>query len=150
MSERARQQAFDETLREGILVLPPQSSSMWPMLRARRDSVLLAPPAEPPAAGDVALYRDTDGNLVLHRVIARRGGEIVLRGDRNLACDAPVPAARIVAVMRGFYRGERYIDARAPLYRLYARVWPRLPGWIRRALIASDRRLSLLRAGRTR
>lgn len=121
----------------GFVIAPPMTSSMWPMLRAKKDSVTLIRPTGALGVGDVALYRDTDGLFVLHRVISLSPEGYILRGDRNIDADEPVRQEQVVAVMNSFYRGETKIEQSNKGYRLYRAIWLK-HGWLRRAVIQAD------------
>lgn len=107
--------------REGVWVSTTAGVSMWPMLRDRRDTIVVKPPQGRLRRFDVALYR-RDGSYVLHRVVEVLPDAYVIRGDNCLA-DEVVPAERVVGVLTGFFRGSRAVDMQSATYRLYARLW---------------------------
>lgn len=99
--------------------------SMEPMLRHRRDSVVLIPVTGQCKKGDVIFYRRENGQYVLHRIVARNGCDYVCCGD-NQAMREPVSHSQLIAVVEGFTRkGKRY-DITSPGYRLYVFVWVEL------------------------
>ncbi len=57
-----------------------------------------------PVRGSVVLARGGSGQLVCHRVLARRGEGLLLAGDRSLAVEA-LAAERVLGVVRGVERG---------------------------------------------
>ncbi len=61
-------------------------------------------PAEPARVGSVVLARETSGELVCHRVLARDGETLHLAGDRSLAVREH-PSSSLLGVVRGVERG---------------------------------------------
>lgn len=108
---------------QGFYVSTTVGCSMQPMLRNRRDRVIVLPiGAERLKKYDLPLYRRPDGKYILHRIIGVRDGEYIIRGDNTYAKEY-VPDAWILGYVSEFYRGKRHILATARSYRLYARVW---------------------------
>ncbi|MBQ8432142.1 MAG: S24/S26 family peptidase [Clostridia bacterium] len=116
--------SIEEQLRqEGVYVSTTSGVSMWPMLRNRRDRVILrAKGEERLKRWDLPLYRYPDGRYVLHRVIAVKDGYYVIRGD-NTYSKEKIPEEWILGVVTEFYRGERHVMANARGYRFYAALW---------------------------
>jgi len=122
---------LDAALDAGPLALSVRGVSMRPWLRAG-DAVLLVRRA--PRPGDVALVR-VSGRLVLHRLVRRRGGRWLVRGDARPCADGWVGPEAVLAVATGRRRrGEgpwRGMDGtgaralarvRAPLVRTLRRL----------------------------
>lgn len=109
----------------GAFRFRPTGRSMLPMLRERRDTVLLCSPAErPPQKYDVVLYRRSNGQFWLHRIVGREGGGgFSLCGDNQFRVERGVRPEQIAGVLIKFTRGEREIAVDSPLYRGYAAVW---------------------------
>lgn len=83
-------------------------SSMWPLLRAG-DVVCVRPRGETGArVGDVvALRRQPASHLVLHRLVRKRGPEVLIRGDNLPTADGVCVAADILGVVRRVERRGR-------------------------------------------
>ena len=79
----------------------------------------------------------SDGSDVLHRVLRAEGDVLDLCGDNQIRVERGVSRGQVLGVMRGFYRGEHYVDAGSAAYRLYVRIWRHLP--LRRALLKALR-----------
>ena len=123
MADRIPKEQF---LREnGYLFIHPVGKSMLPLIRGGLDTVALASPDDL-RAGDVVWYRREDGSEVLHRILCVKGDTLDLCGDNQIWVEHGVNRTQVLGVMRGFYRGERYIDVKHPVYRLYVRVWRHL------------------------
>ena len=118
-------EAIEERLaKDGYYVSTTVGVSMRPMLRNRRDRVVILPVGkEPLKKWDLPLYRTPDGKYLLHRIIGvREDGVYLVRGDNTYRIEA-VPHDAIVGVMSEFYRGERHILADSKPYRRYAAFW---------------------------
>ena len=116
---------------EGFYVGPPVGVSMWPMLRNRRDAMLVVPAPKRLKRCDVALYRRGQ-MMVLHRVLGLYENGYVICGDNCIALER-VPFDQVFGVLKGFYRDDRYVDCgMSRSYRAYSRLWVAL-GPARRA-----------------
>ena len=115
---------IEQQLREGgVYVSTTVGYSMKPMLRNRRDRIVVVPKGEERLKKwDLPLYRYPDGRYVLHRVIAVRDGYYIIRGD-NTYQKEKVPFEWILGVVTEFYRGDRHVTADKKSYRTYAAVW---------------------------
>lgn len=108
---------------QGFYVSTTVGCSMRPMLRNRRDRVIVLPIGDERLKKyDLPLYRRPDGKYILHRIIGVRDGEYVIRGDNTYAKEY-VPDAWVLGYVSEFYRGKRHVLSSARSYRLYARVW---------------------------
>lgn len=115
---------------EGVFVSTSAGVSMWPMLRNRRDTIVVRPLAsgERLRRYDVPLYR-RGGDYVLHRIVEVLPDEYVIRGD-NCMQDERVSDNRVIGVLSEFYRGDRHVSLDSPAYRAYVRIWCALhPVW---------------------
>lgn len=108
----------------GFYVSTTVGCSMRPMLRNRRDRVILRKKetSERLRRLDLPLYRRPDGTYVLHRVIGVREGYYVIRGDNTFVREK-VPEEWILGVMTEFYRGNKRVPAQKKSYRAYAALW---------------------------
>lgn len=118
-------------------------SSMMPMLRHRKDSVVLMPVSQRQKPGDVIFYRRDNGQYILHRIIRTTDGGYVCCGDNQYEPES-VEHRQLIAVVEEFtYKGKCYgVDATG--YRLYTALWVGL-FFLRRPYIALRRRLGRLR-----
>lgn len=127
----------DVLAREGAYVATTAGVSMRPMLRDRRDTVVIEPCAGRLAKYDVPLYR-RGSDYVLHRVVDVLPDSYVICGDNCVELERGVTDEQVVGVLAGFYRGERRVRMDAPAYRLYARLWCAL--YPARAMVVRARR----------
>lgn len=109
---------------EGYYVSTTAGSSMRPMLRHRRDRVIIRPVGnERLKRWDLPLYRrPSDGKYILHRIIEVKDGYYIIRGDNTYAKEK-VPDEWILGVATEFYRGDRHVMTDQKSYRRYAAVW---------------------------
>lgn len=109
---------------DGFYVTTTVGVSMKPMLRNRRDRVVISPVDDKPLQKwDLPLYRTADGKYLLHRIIGvREDGVYLVRGDNTYRIEA-IPHDAIVGVMSEFYRGKRHVSASNKHYRRYAAFW---------------------------
>lgn len=113
---------FEDVLRrDGKLVYQIRGSSMTPMLRERKDIVVISAVAGRLKKNDVALYKMGD-DYILHRVVKARSDSYVLRGDANYLAET-VPEKDVLGVLTSFVRnGKEYLVADWR-YRAYCFFW---------------------------
>lgn len=107
-------------------------SSMFPLLRDRRDSVLLVRP-ERLQKYDIVLFIRTNGEAVLHRIIKITAKGLIMLGDNQYEKEGPIAPEQVIAVAKGFFRGEQYFSCKTAWYVLYTHLWGRA-GVLRRFL----------------
>ena len=104
----------------GEFRLSPRGTSMLPLLREGRDSVVLV------AKGDlkkrqICLYRRTDGSFVLHRILVfDKVGEPVFCGDNQTKREYGIKREDVIAVVAAIYRGEKRKSVTSFSVRLYS------------------------------
>lgn len=135
---------FCERLAAGQTVrFSPRGVSMLPMLRQGVDSVVLSPLPDQLRKYDVPLYQRDNGKYILHRIVAV-GETYTCIGDNQFDLESGVRQDQMIALVTGFYRGDKFHSVTEPGYRLYCRFWHysrpvrhfwrRGIGWIRRHL----------------
>ncbi len=97
-------------------------NSMMPLLRDRRDSVVLVKP-EKIKRFDIVLYIDLEDKVILHRIVKCGPSGYMIVGDNQLELDGPISPDRIVATVTGFNRNGRYFSCKKWWVRLYAWFW---------------------------
>ncbi len=116
--------AFEHTLAtEGVLFYRIEGVSMQPMLRQKRDAVVIRPQQGRLSKLDVALYRRDSGKYVLHRVVRVLPDGYVIRGDNCFFDETDITDREIIGVLTGFVRKGKERKANDRAYRLYARLW---------------------------
>ena len=114
---------ISECLTAGQSVLfSPQGISMKPMLRPGIDRVLLSPVPERLKKYDLVLYKRANGQYILHRII-KAGLVYHCRGDHQFKPEHGLKQDQMIAVVTGFYRGNKLHRVNEIGYRLYCRIW---------------------------
>lgn len=115
-----------ELKERGVYVSTTAGVSMKPMLRNRRDRIVLLPIGDKALKKwDLPIYRRPDGKYILHRVIGVKDDHYVIRGDNTYRKEY-VPREWVLGYMSEFYRGKRHISADSKGYRFYAAFWQRI------------------------
>ena len=109
---------------EGYLAATAKGSSMLPCIRPGRDVLVLEKPECSPKKHDVILYGRKNGTYILHRILEIGEKGYVLCGDNQYKKESGVKESQILGVLKGFYRGEKYIDCEADKkYRCFVKIW---------------------------
>lgn len=95
--------------RDGLLLLYTKGVSMEPMLHEGREQSLIYPLVTSPKKNDVILFRRKNGDLVLHRVVGKRGEGYILRGDNCYGSEL-VSLSQMLGRLEGYYTQDRYVD----------------------------------------
>ena len=120
MEKSGEKLKIEEVLaKEGKYVGPTVGVSMLPMLKNRRDSIVVRPKTERLKALDVALYHRGDA-YVLHRVIQPLDGAYLIRGD-NTYSDEIIPEEDVFGVLTEFFRKNKHIFCSDEKYLRYAK-----------------------------
>lgn len=118
-----RNTTLEQELREEkTCVSTTVGDSMEPMLRNRRDTVVIEPISRKLKRYDLPLYRRPDGKYVLHRILYTTKDGYIICGD-NRRWKEKVPQEWVLGVVTEFYRGEKHISVRDWKYRLYVHLW---------------------------
>ena len=112
----------DVLAREGVYVGTTAGVSMWPLVRHRRDTVVVEPCAGWLCVHDVPLYRRGDA-YVLHRIVEVRPDSYVICGDNCVEKERGVTDEQILGVLAGLYRDDRPVSLDSRAYRAYVRAW---------------------------
>ena len=110
---------------QGIYVSTTVGVSMYPMLRNRRDTIIVEPYEGRLKKYDVPLYK-RGSNYILHRIIEVREDSYVIRGDNCMEKEYDITDREILGVLTGFYRGDKKINRDGLWYKCYACVWHKI------------------------
>lgn len=113
----------DELARSGELIYTVVGTSMLPMLRQKRDVVVIRKPEGRLRKYDVALYRRDSGRYVLHRVLRVGKDGYTICGDNQRRPERGVTDRQIIGVLSSFVRDGKEIPVTDRGCRLYARIW---------------------------
>ena len=116
--------SIEENLAEnGVHVSTTSGYSMYPMLRDRRDRVIIAPIGDKRLRRyDLPLYKRPDGKYVLHRILRVEKDHYVIRGDNTYQLER-VPFDWVIGYVTEFYRADKHYNANGRFYRAYAALW---------------------------
>jgi len=92
--------------KNGRYIGPTVGVSMLPMLKNRRDTIVVARKTERLKPYDVALYKRGDV-YILHRVLETIDGGYIIRGD-NCYSDETVPEEAVIGVLVEFFRKNKH------------------------------------------
>ena len=108
-----------QVLREkGIYIGPTVGTSMLPMLKNRRDTIVVKAKTERLKPLDVALYTRGE-QYILHRVLSVTEDGYIIRGD-NCYCDEIVPEDSVIGVLTEFFRKNVHYLCTDEKYLAYA------------------------------
>ena len=110
---------IEDVLNEkGVYIGPTVGVSMLPMLKNRRDTIVVKPKTERLKRLDVALYKRGE-DYILHRVLAIVDGGYIIRGD-NCYADENVAEDAVIGVLTEFFRKDKHILCTDEKYIRYA------------------------------
>ena len=107
---------------EGVFVSTTVGVSMYPMLRDRRDTIIIRPCTGRLKKYDIPLYRCGE-KYILHRIVKVEPDSYVICGDNCRNREYGVRDGQILGVLAGFYRGAKPVDMNGIGYRAYVRLW---------------------------
>lgn len=108
--------------KEGVYVSTIAGVSMYPMLRNRRDTIVIKPYEGRLKKYDVPLYRVGE-RYVLHRIIEVLPDSYVIRGDNCDRNEYGITDEKILGVLTSFHRDGKEIDMSGIGYRTYVFIW---------------------------
>ena len=117
-AEKEKWKIEDVLKEKGVYIGPTVGVSMLPMLKNRRDTIVVKPKTERLKRLDVALYK-RDEAYVLHRVLRTVDGGYIIRGD-NCYVDESVPEDAVIGVLTEFFRKNKHIVCTDEKYIRYA------------------------------
>ena len=118
--ETFEKQSIEEVLlTHGKYIGPTVGVSMLPMLKNRRDTIVVLPKTERLQPLDVALYRRGEA-YVLHRVLQVVDGGYIIRGD-NCYADENVPESAVIGVLTEFFRKGKHYTCKDKKYLNYVK-----------------------------
>lgn len=120
MSQTVDIKAFMD--QNGFFMNTTVGMSMYPMLRPKRDTVLIYPYEGRLKKYDVPLYKVGD-NYILHRIIKVLPDSYIIRGDNRMDKEYGIRDEDIIGVLTSFYRDEKQIELNSFRYFIYVRVW---------------------------
>lgn len=124
---------FEEILAsQGKLMYTNVGTSMMPLMRQRRDLLIIAPrPAGRLKLWDVPLYKRDNGQYIMHRILWVRKHDYLICGDNQWRLERGITDRHIIGVLEAVSRDGKILPVRpsaehpvVPLkYRLYVAIW---------------------------
>ena len=108
--------------KNGVIAFVPGGNSMWPMLKHRKQSVIVQKKDGRLKKFDVGFYQRDNGAFVLHRVMQVVDGGYVMCGDSQFTLEK-VREDMVFGVMTSFYVGKKCIDTNNAEYRNKVERW---------------------------
>ncbi len=137
-TERTKYTIEEVLIKQGKYVGPTVGISMLPMLKTRRDTIIVLAKTERLRPLDVALYKRGEA-YILHRVLEVTPTGYIIRGD-NCYADEIVPEEDVIGVLTEFYRKNQHYTCTDEKYLRYVRK--RLKNYkIRRVFVVTKRKL---------
>lgn len=96
--------------KSAVIAFVPDGRSMWPFLKAKKQTVIIARKEGKLSPFSVALYKRDNGDYALHRVLRLADGGYQMKGDSQRSSEF-VLEGNVVGVLKGYYKKNRYFDA---------------------------------------
>lgn len=125
ISKKYKLEDYESLIREvtsagGKFRIYPKGVSMLPLVRGKKDSVILTAP-DKPVVGDIILYRRVSG-YALHRIVDKDENGFVCCGDNQNFNEYGIAPEQIIAKVAAIYRGKYRISNDNILYRVYTKI----------------------------
>ena len=113
---------ISKLIAEGSCVtLTAKCYSMNPFLFHTRDQITLGPWTDKDIRkGTVAFVRDIRGNILIHRIIKRKGNIIILEGDGNIGQKEKATLDGIAGIMHSVTRKNRTYTSKSFVWKMYS------------------------------
>lgn len=119
-------------------ILSVTGRSMLPLL-GRGDSkiILRRVSKDEDIYGRIAMFRATNGHIVIHRVIRIEGDDVILKGDGNIVQEERCSRSEIIAVVEQvLYSNGDIVECSSWQWRVKEHIWLSTPLFIRRYVLA--------------
>ena len=93
----------------GTFTMMPRGTSMLPLIRQGKDSVILSPLKPETIPGDIILYKRDNGQFVLHRVMMAKNGVYTMCGDNQVVFEKGIENRHLIAIASGIIRDGKEI-----------------------------------------
>ena len=115
---------FEEELnRNGQIVYTNVGSSMLPLIREKRDLLIIKKAEGRLKKYDVPLYKRDNGAYVLHRILKVRKEDYVICGDNRYSREYGIQDRHIIGVLTAVVRDGKTIRMTDRNYRFYVHLW---------------------------
>lgn len=134
-----------ELLEEGATFkIVVRGYSMLPLLGFGHDTIILRRVNNSEdISGRIAMFRNENGRIVVHRIIGINSGIVSLRGDGNLYQVEQCKREEIIAVLESVIRENgKEISCTSRRWHRMERIWLNAPLWMRRYALGILRRVA--------
>lgn len=107
----------------GKLIYTNVGNSMMPLLRERKDLLIIEKPKGRLKKYAVPLYKRSSEQYVLHRILKVRKEDYVICGDNRWQKEYGITDQQIIGVLTGIVRDGKVITINSWRYRLYVHLW---------------------------
>ena len=111
-----------ELLKHGVYASVTRGPSMKPLFKTARDMVIVKKPTRELKKYDVVLYTGAKNRYTMHRIIAVRENEYLIRGDNTYRIEH-IPKENIIGVLTEFNRKGKRHSTEELSFKIYSRVW---------------------------
>lgn len=108
----------------GTFSLTITGSSMYPFILGGRDKVTLSPIEGELKKNDLPLYRRSNGQFVLHRIVkVEKDGTYTCCGDHQWWLEKGLKREQMIGIATEYVRKGKRITNKNVIYRMYRTVW---------------------------
>lgn len=127
---------------DGFYVSTSSGTSMYPLLRNRKDTIIIRKKNTRYKKYDIVLYK-RNGKYILHRIIKVLECGYIIRGDNCYWKEYDINDSKIIGYLDECYRGEKKVNLNGLPYKLYVNLWTMCYP-LRHILFVARKRFSLL------
>ena len=113
----------EEIAKKGRLIYTNVGDSMMPLLREKRDLLIIEKVSGRLKKYDVPLYRRDSGQYVLHRILKVRKDDYVICGDNRWQKEYGITDRHIIGVLTGIVRDGKEISVNDTKFKWYVHLW---------------------------
>jgi hypothetical protein len=113
---------IEELESHGRYISVPSGISMRPMIRGRKDAVMIEKLSDEPKRYDLVMYIRGNNQGVIHRVIRKRAENYVICGDNCWQLEYVKPE-QIRGIVTEFHRKGKWHSVDEKAYKLYVHIW---------------------------
>ena len=95
-------------------------TSMLPMLRDKKDTIILIKNPSRLKRGDIPLYKREDGSFVLHRIVKVKDDIYTTRGDNHYISEYPVHHNQVIAILTAYIKNGKRIECTSVKHKIYS------------------------------
>ena len=111
-----------ELANHGSYASVTRGPSMRPLFKTARDMVIIKKPTRPLKKYDVVLYTGGKNHYTMHRIIAIRDKEYLIRGDNTYRIEH-IPKENVIGILTEFNRKGKRHSTDELSFRIYSRIW---------------------------